>query len=581
MKSTPSSSDEKSARLAQLQAVVDHGIYLATLGDRALAFSTVLKQARALLGADLSYVSLNDGDARTTSIQAVDGVLTPQFRHISMPLGTGLLGQVAESDHPMQTRDYLADSSLVPYPENDAKVGGEHVHAIMGVPLRCENITIGALVVADRYAHEFTAFQVDLLRSLAGQLSAYLAVEDSFATMRADHTSASERIDSLTVELRAARLEATVSRLAGDAMARKITVAEYVRALGAHFEQKIDLLGIDGWQPALVASAEGMLDVLATSAEAIVTVTNPALEGGEGVMARVEVDPHATAVLVLHGDVPEWKREALTRAADAVANLALAEQHAAEQATRDVRELIDYLTRSDQTIDRLSARTRLAHFGVDVGLPLHVTVIRSNHASTARIASALRRVVNPPTLLSEHGDHVCALLPRGASANPQAISEALSAEGVDAAVGMAGPEPLPDRLPGQHELARAVSDALINLGRVPAGATQASMGVLGALIGVDTSALIRVVIDTALGRLLEYDKSRGTSLVETLERYLDSGQRLQETADAMHLHVNTLRQRLTRIDSVLGENWRTPMGAFDLTAVLKARRLTQQSAVGG
>lgn len=51
-----------------------------------------------------------------------------------------------------------------------------------------------------------------------------------------------------------------------------------------------------------------------------------------------------------------------------------------------------------------------------------------------------------------------------------------------------------------------------------------------------------------LERLVEYDRRRGTELLETLERYLDRRGNVVGTSRMLYLHANTLRQRLTRIE---------------------------------
>lgn len=57
-----------------------------------------------------------------------------------------------------------------------------------------------------------------------------------------------------------------------------------------------------------------------------------------------------------------------------------------------------------------------------------------------------------------------------------------------------------------------------------------------------------------LGLLIEYDQRNKTDMVQTLELYFDAGQKLQEAAQALHIHPNTLKYRLRRIEQVLGQD---------------------------
>jgi GAF domain-containing protein len=56
----------------------------------------------------------------------------------------------------------------------------------------------------------------------------------------------------------------------------------------------------------------------------------------------------------------------------------------------------------------------------------------------------------------------------------------------------------------------------------------------------------------AVRRLVEYDDRRRTRLTETLERYLVAQRSLATAARALHIHRNTLRQRLGRIEKLTG-----------------------------
>ena len=57
---------------------------------------------------------------------------------------------------------------------------------------------------------------------------------------------------------------------------------------------------------------------------------------------------------------------------------------------------------------------------------------------------------------------------------------------------------------------------------------------------------------TAVDTLIEYDRRRSTALLDTLERYLSERRSVIESARALHIHPNTLRQRLGRIEELTG-----------------------------
>src|SRR5579875_272508 len=59
---------------------------------------------------------------------------------------------------------------------------------------------------------------------------------------------------------------------------------------------------------------------------------------------------------------------------------------------------------------------------------------------------------------------------------------------------------------------------------------------------------------TVLGPVERWDADHATALVGTLRAFLQSGGRWRETARALHVHHNTLRHRLARVEELTGRN---------------------------
>jgi purine catabolism regulator len=73
--------------------------------------------------------------------------------------------------------------------------------------------------------------------------------------------------------------------------------------------------------------------------------------------------------------------------------------------------------------------------------------------------------------------------------------------------------------------------------------------------------------------LAEHDTARGSDLLPTLTAFLSSGRRWAATADGLHVHVNTLRHRLARIETLTGRNLDDPGDVVDFHLALRARGL--------
>ena len=108
---------------------------LTAIRDLDAILAAIVRRARQLLGADMTYLSLNDEADGASYMKVTDGALTPEFRTLRLPLGTGLLGLVAQSGAPYFTEDYQADERFVHRDYIDTAVDGEQIRAILGVPL--------------------------------------------------------------------------------------------------------------------------------------------------------------------------------------------------------------------------------------------------------------------------------------------------------------------------------------------------------------------------------------------------------------------------------------------------------------
>jgi GAF domain-containing protein len=75
----------------------------------------------------------------------------------------------------------------------------------------------------------------------------------------------------------------------------------------------------------------------------------------------------------------------------------------------------------------------------------------------------------------------------------------------------------------------------------------------------------------AVDLLIDYDQRRRTALLDTLERYLSERRSVIESARALYIHPNTLRQRLGRIEELTGLN----LDADDLLSLELAIKLAR------
>jgi DNA-binding PucR family transcriptional regulator len=121
--------------------------------------------------------------------------------------------------------------------------------------------------------------------------------------------------------------------------------------------------------------------------------------------------------------------------------------------------------------------------------------------------------------------------------------------------------------------ARGCLETLLTLCRAGEVADPAGLGVARLLLGGNGPAQMAEFVERELGPVSAYDAQRGTSLVDTLDAWFASGGSLKDTAAALHVHPNTVTQRLERIGELLGPGWRDPGRALDLQLALRLARL--------
>jgi len=131
----------------------------------------------------------------------------------------------------------------------------------------------------------------------------------------------------------------------------------------------------------------------------------------------------------------------------------------------------------------------------------------------------------------------------------------------------------PEQVPAAWREARRCLEALETLGRDGEGASAAELGFVGVLLGDlrDVTPFLRRTI----GPVLDYDEERGTDLVGTLEAYFSNDRNLARSCEALHIHVNTVTQRLERIGTLLNGDWQQHDRSLEVQIALRLHRISR------
>ncbi|WSA36100.1 helix-turn-helix domain-containing protein [Streptomyces sp. NBC_01808] len=558
-------------REAELTALFDTAGDLATLRDLDGVLRAIVRRAKMLLGTDVTYLSLNNEEAGDTYMRVTEGSVSAAFQQLRLGMGEGLGGLVAQTARPYVTDNYPQDPRFRHTSAIDGATGEEGLHAILGVPLRLGPRVIGVLYAADRTARSFAQDEVALLSSLADHAaiaidSARLLEETQSAL--AELNQANDIIQAHSDALR--RSEDAHDRLT-DLVLRGGDIAEVAAAIGEVLRGGTLVHDADGIELARAAHTDSLPphpDAVATSRSTGRAVAHD----GTWVCAAL-AGPELLGSITLTGrtDLDDAGRRLFERAGVVTALLLLLRRSVAEAEDRIRGDLLGELLRPHGDPAGLASRAR--RLGIQLGRPHTVLIAHSDAVPRQQLLTAAARSARRRNgLAGLHHDHVVLIAP---TTTPGPTARALARELTQATaapttVAAGGPAAGSPALPAAHAEAERCLAALEALGRTGEGVALDDLGFLGILLGdnADLDGYIR----SALGPVLDYDARRGTDLVHTLQVYFACGMSQARAKEVLHLHVNTVVQRLDRIGRLLGPDWQHPDRSLELQLALRLHR---------
>ncbi|MFI0770553.1 helix-turn-helix domain-containing protein [Streptomyces sp. NPDC021218] len=617
-------------REAELSALYETAHDLAGLRDLDAVLQAIVQRARSLLGTEVAYLTLNDPTAGDTYMRVTDGSVSARFQQLRLGMGEGLGGLVAQTARPYVTESYFHDPRFQHTHTIDAGVRDEGLVAILGVPLVLGSGVIGVLFAADRRARVFEREQTALLGSFAAHAAVAIDTAHLLAETRtalAELEAANEIIrDRSRVIERASEVHDRLTEL----VLRGGGVHDVADAVAEVLSGSVEFLEVDAAPAAAVDRSRADGHAVRDGEEDWVAAVSA---GGELLGALV---------LRGHPRLDPMDQRTLERAAMVTSLLQLARRSAGEAEQRVRGELLDDLLDTPDREPRLlrerAARLRadldtphvVLAAGIeapDTGTPTTGpgpgpgsgpggppgsgpgatpgsrsvgTPATAPGSAPAEDAEGRRRLWSAASHLAatRHGlaaardGGTVLLLPLADGDTADALARRTARQlgtAVHAAVtvGASAPVPAPAARPGEvaagYAEARRCLAALRVLGRAGQGAAAEDFGFLGLLLagtreGAPDGTGVQDFVTRTVGAVIDYDERRGTELIRTLDAYFAGGMSPARTKDALHVHVNTVAQRLERVGRLLGPDWQSPARSLEIQLALRLHRLA--SAVG-
>lgn len=542
--------EELRRRADELAVLNDLARRLAALHDTREVLDEVARQARRLLGVDVAYIMLLRADL--LRIEVVDGAMGSAMRGIELGPGEGLGGEVLATGRPLWSEDYLLDTRFPRTTGLETAAQSEQLGGILGVPLVVGDDTLGVLLAAERRPRAFVDHDIELLAGLAAHAALALRTADLFDRERA-----------AAAELRQAN--ATLQGI-GESRQRASDLRDVLN--------EIVIRG--GGLPAVVAA----LDRAAGLAVEVRDADGRTLAGERlpdtGFLVPVDLPEGHVGDLVTNDEPDEDTRRLLRIGATTIAVLVASERSVAEAELRTRGEFVHALLSSDADEDSLVRRARA--IGIDLHAIAAVAVVDPEPVGgTVAAAYATRLAADLRGWSASHAGQVVVLIPAGVedareSAVRLAVGDSVPTTGLAAATGgLAG-------VRAAHEEAHQTADLLLALGRAGTCAVGGDLGLYRSLFSRAGRDALATYVRTTVGPLLDHDRERQRDLAATLEAYLEQARHHARTCEVLHIHPNTLYQRLDRITEVLGPRWKEPGRALELQVALRLHRLMDDSS---
>lgn len=477
------------------------------------------------------FVYLVDSKHKRLVLRAASAPYAPLVGRITLEKGEGLAWWVLTKRRAAFIREQALDDPRVKYvPELEE----ERFQSLVAVPLLGKRgDPIGAITLDTEAPREFTDDEVEFLVASASLVAG--AIEN--AQLYDEARRRVEELEQLNELAEAVAGAATLDDLGPEVVRRTRTLlnAERVLLYLGDDGDRLRLRWSAPWDPGAPETLE--LSELASKVGRRARANRVAV-------SLVAGDELLGALIAEETREFDLARTVASQTAVAIKKIQVLERLTEKNLIKDFFE--------DLAAGRLvDAESRAQRLGYDLKREQVVVEAVNADDATERVIATLTR----GSLSDRRDQSLRALVPVGADGAARVLADLrrLHADlGSSAAVG--------------------VSSVCSDAAAVAQGLEEARHAVLGAavirrdgrVLGYDELGpykyLLRVAVDPgtrdstidAVGKLAEYDRERGASLLPTLEEFLHRRGNISATSEALFVHANTLRQRLRRIADLTG-----------------------------
>jgi DNA-binding PucR family transcriptional regulator/putative methionine-R-sulfoxide reductase with GAF domain len=544
----------------------------------------IIRETTSAIGADVCSLYLVGADGDELRLTATNGLNENMVGKVTMSVGEGITGWVAES----RRAAVVPDVSREPHWKWVPGLDEDRFHSMASVPIESGPRLVGVLNVQSTERREFTPSDIDFLRAIAAQVAGILErselqrrTEVQLAEIQLSHDT-HERFTKLSLDgAGIPSILDVIGSLAGGRAALYSPDGYRVRGAGESLDgmpARIQLPPLAGREVRINAGRPARpLDVVPVRA-------------GADVLGLLVVSADAETV------EPAGRLRALEHGSTVLA-LELSKERAAAEVERRLRgDLIEEVLAGGLEADEAERIARQAErLGHRLPQKAWVVVLEPDDDQTEaplaararqdRLDGALSGVIRsrmPGALTLVRSASAVFLVPDEIAPDLAAV-EKLANQVLAAAAPVVKPGSasvgIGNLANGVGELARSHVEArqALRLTRRAGGrgrvASYRSLGAFRLLLEVQSPDALRRFVDELLGPLLQYAQSRGTPLLETLEALSAARWVRRAAARNLGIHINSMTYRVERIEALTGLQLDEPETRVAISIALRARAM--------
>ncbi len=554
----------------------------------------VADTARTLLGFDFCAVLTPDAAAESLVITGWSGLSADYVQRVNTDRPVRLDGgspskQAFRSGRAVAIGDIAAEPEFTPWGGVAREQG---YRAIVCVPLIAGDEVLGTLNGYYTPVHTFTDYEIERLALLANHAAIALTSARRLDQLRALNESLREQRDALTRSEQIHERLLAVTLRSGGLSGVAAVLAELIGRPVLIDDSRGGVLATAGddarlpdatWRAATVVEPQSSAPVPVTGSDGESLFSVSIAKLGEDIAARIWFptgDSELDAISV----------RAVEHASMVISLELLRIRTAAEVEHRLRGELLADLLGGGSAISEqvLQRAQRLGH---DLTRP-HVTIVGAlntagepaeprTYQRALSLVGDLVRPYAPRPLSAMHRGNIVTMWPIAQDEPGRAIGsgEAAAAlvqramgsvaRGVDATVTVsAEPSEGAASYAEAYRTAKGALDIALRAGRTNTVVQLADLGVVGLLLQLEDSSQLGAFARRTLGPLLDYDESHHTDLVDTLRTYFACRNDRNRAARMLHIHPNTVAQRLRRVEQLCGVELAEPSTILQFNAAL-------------